>query len=273
METEVLSQPYIILLFSDTYCCICSPDVQQVRGPFSRESSHQPHDSRQRYSESPKKSSSLNAAKRASKGHSESKDKDSKCDKREEKDKNTDDEDNEDDTPRHELPAPSGQPQDTQKGSSEQSQNSEPHETSTKDQETGEETQQQVADSDGVCKEVAGGDSNEQKVPSASAGEKGDMPAVPKDSEEKGDKPKGTEEKGDLEVVAKDGEEKADVQAAGEDPHASPRSLDGRSVEVEDGEDIAASTDLRSKDPSHRLSLPLNELIRYVLSLSSKKMK
>ncbi|XP_063888022.1 KICSTOR complex protein SZT2-like isoform X5 [Scylla paramamosain] len=238
-------------------------DIQQVRGPFSRESSHQSHDSRQRYSESPKKSSSLNAAKRASKGHSESKDKDSKSDKKEEKDKNSDDDnDNEGDTPGHEFAAPSGQPQETQKGSSEQSQNSEPQETSMKDQETGEETQQQVADSDSVCEEAAGGDSNEQKVSSAGAGEKGDMPAVAEDNEEKGDKSRGTEEKGDLEIISKGGEEKGDVQAANEDPHASPRSLDGRSVEVEDGEDIAASTDPRSKDPSHRLSLPLNELIR-----------
>ncbi|MPC08798.1 Protein SZT2 [Portunus trituberculatus] len=250
-ETVMIPQPLISLLFSDTYCCTYSPDVQQVRGPFSRESSHQSHDSRQRYSESPKKSSSLNAAKRGSKGHSESKDKDSKSDKKEEKDKNTDDDDNEDNIPGHEVGAASGQPQETQKGSSEQSQNSEPQETSMKDQETGEETQQHIADSDGVCGEAAEGDSNEPKV-STAAGEKGDMP-IAKDSEEKGSAE-------DKEVVSK-GEEKGDMQATGEDPHASPRSLDGRSVEVEDGEDIAASTDLRSKDPSHRLSLPLNELI------------
>lgn len=240
------------LLFPETSPCICSPDIQQMRGPFSRESSHQPHDPRQRYSESPKKSSSLAATKRASKGHvpGENKDKEGKNGKKEEEEKTTEEDENKDDTTEQQLILPSGQSQELQKESSELSQNSEPQETSTKDQETGEETHQQLADSEDVC----------GTIPSQSEG-------VARDSnEEHKEACKGAEEEGDINTVSGD-------------PHASPRSLEGGSVtegrvEEEDGagKEVSASTDTRlSKDPSHRLSLPLNELIRSVLTTLSIK--
>ncbi|XP_050730013.1 KICSTOR complex protein SZT2-like isoform X17 [Eriocheir sinensis] len=213
-------------------------DIQLLRGPFSRESSHQPHDPRQRYSESPKKSSSLAAAKRASKEQmlGETKDKEDKNGKKEDNEENKDEDESNNTTPRRQLLAPSRQLQESQKGSSDHSQNSEPHETSTKDQETGEETQQQVADSEDLC---------------------GTSPA-------QNEKVKENANKG-----AKNGE-KGDLHPTNGDSHASPRLIEGGSVtegrvegeEVVRGEGTTPTDARVPKDPSHRLSLPLNELIR-----------
>lgn len=211
-----------------------------MRGPFSRESSHQPHDPRQRYSESPKKSSSLSAAKRASKEqtHGENKDRNDKNGKKEGSEAKKDNESND---PTNQV-LPSGQPQ-SHKGSSDQSHNSEPQETSTKDQETGEETQQQVVESEGVCSTSPGqfeGVAKENTDMGASKSERGDLHPTNGDSQ------------------------------------ASPRSLEGGSLtegklEVEDGvgEGSGPSDTKVTKDPSHRLSLPLNELIRSVITVLS----
>ena len=258
-----------------------------MRGPFSRESSHQPHDSRQRYSESPKKTSSLGSAKRASKGYvpGENKDKETKNDKKEEEDKKTED-DNENNTAGQQLLLPSGQLQEFQKGSSEQSQNSEVPETSTKDQKTGEEIHQHVADSEGVCVTSEGVCGTSEGVCGTSEAVYGTSEAVCVTSEGVcGTSPPQAEEvardtNDQLKGTSPGAEEKRNLFAAsGGDHHVSPRSLEGGSVaegrlegEEGAGEEVAASTDARiTKDLSHRLSLPLNELIRSVRVVLSIK--